>query len=197
MTILRTPNVEAHETSPTKSAIFINIVLLTLCVVALLVYRGKPFVESFSRIEGGHIYVEVSNWDIPVFASIPCFFALISILILRFVGFNKEVVIQRLLKLSVISALIAILIRLPIGYLNAAYLGAAGYSPCWQLSSPSLMAPTVWVSNSGYCVAHSGSVRRKALEWVDTQVDAGLRPTPKELENKVEILRLESTSLSE
>ncbi|GAB2525673.1 hypothetical protein GCM10008940_30490 [Microbulbifer agarilyticus] len=92
---------------------------------------------------------------------------------------------QKLLKISVVSAVLAIVIRLPIGYLNSNYLYSAGYSPCWELSSPSLMAPTVWVSNSGYCIPDSASVRGEILDWLDTQFGAGNLITPKEMAREV------------
>lgn len=189
MTIAKISDTEVQESTPPKAMIILNVVLLVSCVVALLVFRGQAFFEGFDRISNDHIYIEVSNWDIPVFVSIPCFLALIAILILRITGSKTELVIQKLLKIAVVFSVAAILIRIPIGYLNSSFLGSAGYTPCWQLSSPSLMAPTVWVSNSGYCLLDSGSVRDELLEWIDSEINAGKRPTPNELASEVDNLR--------
>lgn len=189
MTALQNSDGVVHEAAPSKLIISLNIVVLLSCVAALLFLRGQSFINSFWRIKNDHIYIEVSNWDAPAFASLPCFLALIVILTLRLSGYKSEVAIQKLLKISVFSAVAAIFIRLPMGYLSSSYLGSAGYSPCWELSSPSLMAPTVWVSNTGYCLSGVSGVRDGALEWIDAQTEAGNSPTPSELASVVDKLR--------
>lgn len=189
MTAAQMPKGEVQEPMPPKAMIALNIVLLALCVVVLVFYRGQAFIDGLGRISGGHIYLAVSNWDIPIFLSLPCFLSLIAILMLRFIGGKSEAAVQKLLKVSIASAVVAILIRLPVGYLNSSYLYSAGYSPCWELSSPSLMAPTVWVSNSGYCIPSSASVRGEVLGWIDAQIKSGNRPTPNQMASEVNNLR--------
>lgn len=189
MTAVQLPDGEVQEPMPSKAMIALNIVLLVSCVVVLVFYRGRAFIDGLRRISDGHIYSSISNWDIPVFFSLPCFLSLIAILVLRLIGYGSEATIQKLLKVSVVSAVVAILVRLPIGYLNSSHLYSAGYSPCWELSSPSLMAPTVWVSNSGFCIPSSASVRGEVLEWIDAQVKSGNSPTPNEMASEVNSLR--------
>ncbi len=189
MTTAHISESKAQGSTPPKSMIALNVGLLASCVTALIYFRGHAFIDGISRVNDGHIYVSISNWDIPVFISIPCFLSIIAILILRLVGRGAESTVQKLLKFSFVAALIAIVVRLPIGYLNSTYMYSAGYSPCWELSSPSLMAPTVWVSNSGYCLPEAAGVRGEVLEWIDAQFRSGVRPTPREVAREVSKLR--------
>lgn len=183
------PDGDTKGTVPSKPMIALNIILLVLCVVVLTCFRGQALVDGLGRISEGHIYVAVSNWDIPVLVGLPCFLSLIVIMILRLIGYKSHATVQKLLNFSVVSAVVALLIRLPVGYLNSSYLHSAGYSPCWELSSPSLMAPTVWVSNAGYCIPSSASVRGEVLDWIDAQIKTGNHPTPNEMASEVSSLR--------
>jgi hypothetical protein len=110
---------------------------------------GGNLLQNIERLERGHIYVSVSNWDIPAFVSLPCFLALIFALTLRLVRAASEKRIRVCVKVAFGAALVAIMVRLPYGFVVSNYMGAHGYTSCWQYSSQSIMGPVVWVRNSG------------------------------------------------
>jgi uncharacterized membrane protein len=186
MTNQACPN-EVHGISFRMQLIF-YILALSGCVALIVALLGGNLLQNIERLERGHIYVSVSNWDIPAFVSLPCFFALIVALTLRLVRAASEKRIQVCVKVAFGAALVAIMVRLPYGFVVSNYMGAHGYTSCWQYSSQSIMGPVVWVRNTGYCVENSGSVSRELLEWLDNNSNSDNEVTPDEVRLKIDEL---------
>ena len=161
---------------------------LSTSVIVIVVLKGNSHLENIDKLNSGNIAVAVSNWDIPVFLSLPCFVSLIIALCFRFANQASEKRISACVKIALIFAIMAIIVRIPYGYLASHYMRNKGYSPCWEFSSPSIMGDIVWVRNSGYCVENSGSVRKELLAWIDARPNAGKDVSPVEVRAKAEAL---------
>jgi hypothetical protein len=177
---------------------------LGLSIYAILVLRGKSFLANISNLQNNHIYVAVSSWDIPAFISVPCFIALMAILMLgsgfllrpttyihvsvRMRSRVPEDLIRRLLKVAIAFAVLAIVARIVLGFSISHYMEAKGYTSCPYYSSPALMSSRIWVRSSDYCVENSGSVRKLLLNWFDSLPEFGRNVSQKDVQQKVDQL---------
>ena len=179
------------EDTPTirkRLAALFYTVALGLSIYAILVLRGKSFLANISNLQNNHIYVAVSSWDIPAFISVPCFIALMAILILRMRNRVPEVLIQSLLKVAIAFALLAIVVRILLGFSISHYMESKGYTSCPYYSSPALMSSRIWVRSSDFCVENSGSVRKPLLKWFDSLPAFGRNVSQKDVQQKVDQL---------
>jgi hypothetical protein len=143
---------------------------LTYFVIVVL---GGAFAVNVGRLVQGHIYVSVSNWDIPLLLAVPTYLALINLLLLRLFDRASDKSVTTTIKIATTFAIVAILARPIYGYFVTTKMEYSGYTSCWPYSSPSLMSPTVWVKQPGYCVSNSGKVRKEILSWMDTLPNRG------------------------
>lgn len=161
------------------------ILVLGAVIFVIVLFGVGGVISNVTKLANHNIYVSVSSWDVPLIVGLPCFFAMAYVLCLRFLNMAREQRIQKALKVAVVFAIAAIVTRLLYGFVIAAFLSYKGYSSCWQYSSPQVMSPTVWVNNSDFCIAHSGSVRRDILGWMDTLPNAGSGVSVDEVKVKV------------
>ncbi len=161
---------------------------LSASVIVIVVIRGNSYLENIDKLNSGNIAVAVSSWDISIFLSLPCFVALIIALCFRLANQVSERRIGMSIKIALIFAIIAIVVRIPYGYIASHYMRDKGYSPCWEFSSPSIMGDIVWVRNFDYCIENSGSVRKELLAWIDARPNGGKDVSPVEIRTKTEAL---------
>ncbi len=171
-----------------RLAAFFYTLALGLSIYAILVLRGESFLANISNLQNNHIYVAVSSWDIPAFISVPCFIALMAILLLRMRSRVPEDRIRRLLKVAIAFALLAIVARFLLGFSISHYMESKGYTSCPYYSSPALMSSRIWVRSSDYCVENSGSVRKPLLNWFDSLPEFGRNVSQKDVQQKVDQL---------
>ncbi len=171
-----------------RLAAFFYTAALGLSIYVILVLRGKSFLANISNLQNNHIYVAVSSWDIPAFISVPCFIALMVILMLRMRSKVPEDRIRRLLKVAIAFALLAIVARFLLGFSIFHYMESKGYTSCPYYSSPALMSSRIWVRSSDYCVENSGSVRKPLLNWFDSLPEFGRNVSQKNVQQKVDQL---------
>lgn len=164
------------------------IVALSFAMLVILFIRGQSFFANIFKLHEQSIAIEASNWDVPMFLALPCFISLIAALVLRLIDLDTEKRIQRCVGVAVIFALLSIAVRIPYGFALRYYMESLSYSSCWPLTSPSIMAPTLWVRNSGYCIEDAGSVRKPLLQWIDGLPNGGANVTPNEVRTKAEAL---------
>jgi hypothetical protein len=178
---------QTENTSSLKArlASLFYIAVLGLTVYVLLVMRGASFLANISNLQNQHIYVAVSSWDIPAFIGLPCFVVLIAVLILRMKNGVSEVLIQKLLKVAIAFALIAIVVRVLTGFSIPNYLESKGYTYCPYYGSPALMSANIWVRSPEYCVENSGSVRKQLLNWFDSLPEFGRNISQADVRQKV------------
>ncbi len=164
------------------------IVALSASVFAIIVLRGSSFIKNLDKLNQKAIAIEASNWDIPIFIALPCFIALIFALVLRLIDQDQDSRIRACINVALIFAAISIVVRIPYGYAVSNFLAGKNYSKCWEFSSPSMMSPTIWVKNSGYCIENSGSVRKEIIAWLDTLPNSGKGITPNDVRDKTQTL---------
>lgn len=152
------------------------ILVLSATVAVIITLRGAAFVEGLRDFNGKNIIVEASNWDIPIFISLPCFLALITALLLRLLDLDSQKRIQRCVKFALAFSLAAIVIRLPYGFFVKHSFEKNGYTPCWELSSPAIFSPTIWVKHRSYCIQNSGSVRKEIIDWINDPKNKNVSP---------------------
>ncbi|PCM44912.1 hypothetical protein [Marinobacter sp. ANT_B65] len=179
---------DPNKTVGERLNILFFIAAITLVVLVILYLRGQEFLVNIYRLREHSIAVEVSNWDVPMFLAVPCFVSIIVGLVLRLTDWDRDKRIQRCVGVALIFAFLSIAVRIPYGFAVRSYMESLGYSSCWQLSSPAIMSPTVWVRNPGYCIENVGSVRNPLLEWMSLQPNGGADVAPNEVRAKAEEL---------
>lgn len=165
-------------------------IIILSCAGMIFIAQVNPFLENVNKLIEGHIYVLVSKWDIPLFLCFPGFLAIIVGLILRLIDLDTERRMDVCTKIIIVFGLLFVITRIPYGFVTSYYLTSKGYSACWGLSSPSLMSPTVWVRDPGYCVNSASAVKSEILAWMDTLPDGGKNISPEDVNAKAEALHL-------
>lgn len=169
----------------TRLSCLFYILVLSAVILVIIWFGGGALITNFYKLSNNSIYLSVSSWDVPLIVGLPCFFALSYVLCLRLFDLASEQRIQQGLKIAVIFAIAAIVVRLFYGFVVSGLLTYNGYSSCWQYSSPQVMSPTVWVRNPDFCIANSGSVRTEILSWMGTLPNAGKDVSVEEVQAKV------------
>lgn len=163
-------------------------------IAMLLVVAGSlwvmipQFFINLDRLIAGHPYVSFNAWDIPFFLAVPIFIILAFGIGLRLTNKATEKRIQHAMKFALIFGAIATSARFIYGFTGSQFIAELGYTSCWSLSSPSLMAPTVYVKKSSYCLDNVGHVRKDLLVWMDDQAILGQSLDQVELQKEADRL---------
>jgi|GEM_PF-1787727 len=168
-----------------KLQLVFYIFALAATVLVLLIFRVGSLLENSEKLAAGNIYVAASAWDIPVLIGLPTFIALIIAMLLKLVNQATEKRIQRCVQVALFFAFIAIGVSIPYRFALSNHLEKQGYSQCLPYTAPALMSATIWVRDSRYCVANSGSIRRQLLTWLDASQAASHYLSPAEVKTKV------------
>ena len=156
-----------------------------LCVALGGVWLMAPaLVTNLDRLIARHPYVSFNAWDLPFLLATPIFLALAIGIVLRVSNRATAARMQAVMKVALVFSVIAVAVRIVYGIAGATYLGNAGYTRCWSLSSPAMMAPTVYVKNQNYCLDNVGHVRQALLAWIDRNASGNQPLDQQALENK-------------
>ena len=151
--------------------------LKILCVIALLLsvtllifwVQVNGLICNIDRIVRENAYVSVSGWDVPTIVVMPCFFGIIYGLVLRMLNKATAVRISNAMKFCLFFAGAAVVVRVVYGFMLPSLMERQGYTFCQPYTSPSIYARQVYVRDEGYCVQHTGVIRREILTWLDQQ----------------------------
>ena len=148
----------------------LSVIALLLSVTLLILWvQANGLIDNLDRLARENAYVSVSDWDLPTIVVIPCFFGIIYGLILRFFNKATSVRISKTMKFCLFFAGAAVVVRVVYGLMLPSVMEGHGYTFCQPYSSPSIYARQVYVRDEGYCVQHTGVIRRDILGWMDQQ----------------------------
>ena len=160
----------AEEESPVYRLKILSVIALLFSVTLLMFWmQANGLIDNLDRLVRENAYVSVSGWDLPTIAVMPCFFGIIYGLFLRL--FNKATSsrVSNTMKFCLFFAGAAVVVRVVYGFMLSGFMENHGYTFCRPYTSPSIYARQVYVRNEGYCVQHTGVIRRDILTWLDQQ----------------------------
>lgn len=144
----------------------------------------EPFVDNLSFLDQSYIAVYVSSWAVPMTIYALAFLLLAFGLVLKYFGVGKEPLFLRLFYMAIGLFFVALLVRLPVGFILDSHLEKKGYSYCsWYVPSGKVR-PGVWVRSPEYCIEQAGVVRRPLMDWIQALPDSGRNVTPTEVRLK-------------
>ncbi|BCD97892.1 hypothetical protein [Marinagarivorans cellulosilyticus] len=145
------------------------IVLLLSVTLIILWVQVSDLLDNLDRLARENAYVSVSGWDLPTIVVMPCFFGIIYGLFLRLFNKATSARISKTMSICLFFAGSAVVARLVYGFMLSSFMANHGYSFCQSYTSPSIYARQVYVRDEGYCVPHTGVIRRDILAWLDQQ----------------------------
>ncbi len=175
--------VTSHSTSEKAKFIFLAIIMVAIAGVILMLGLGN-FLNNFQLFEQYAIAVYASSWALPMAIASPVFILLAFCLVLRLVGKDKGRLYTNTFNLAVGIGVVAILVRLPMGYMIESRLKEEGYSYCFWYTSPANFRPQVWVRSPEYCIEQTGVIRRPLMDWLQALPDGGRDVTAQEVRAK-------------
>ncbi|WP_188150309.1 hypothetical protein [Teredinibacter waterburyi] len=169
----------AMEQSPIYRLKILSVIALLFSVTLLMFWvQANGLIDNLDRLVRENAYVSVSGWDLPTIVVMPCFFGIIYGLVLRLFNKATSARISKTMKFCLFFAGAAVVVRVVYGFMLSGFMEGHGYIFCQPYTSPSIYARQVYVRDEGYCVQHTGVIRRDILTWLDQQYLPGepLRP---------------------
>ena len=166
------------------SAVF-SVFILVAASVYLLVEIALS-VNQLINISERPLYLVGSHNLLPLLFLIPALLYMAVVIIYKQLKDISSRVYDYGFKLMLYSFILFVVTRVVYGgfFIND-YMASHGYSYCNPLTSVSALSPQIWVSDPGYCLEASRNVSSEVRDWLDTQMAAGVRPTPDEAEQKI------------
>lgn len=139
----------------------------------VLFFMLPDFVNNWNAIHGGALAVSLSPWVVPASIGSLVLLLVAWALLLRLVDKDTGPHYQHVLYAATIVGVVAILVRIPMGFVLDSYLGSKNYSFCSWYTSASNFSPPVWVREPQYCVENSSHVQKVLMDWIESRPNGG------------------------
>ena len=166
------PEVSNYKASEKAKFVLLSLILIGMSYVILSLGLGN-FIQNMKLLEQHAVAVYVSNWALPMAIACPAFVLFAIALLLKVVERDKGPHYSRLLNLAVGFGVVAIIARLPMGFILDNHVEEEGYSYCYWYTSPANFRPQVWVRSPEFCVEQTGVIRRPLMDWLQALPNGG------------------------